>query len=119
MGIENVAHLPQFILDEADWIADDIYERYDEWKDNFSDKINNDKERRNKVMELAECGLEDTSLNEGEYLKICNLLKKGDTDVALNICITKCDARDITDYFEPKVIDYYKTGKEQQIISCY
>jgi hypothetical protein len=119
LGVESTYGLPQMITDEADWIAEEIYERFDEWKDNFRNKVDNDKERRNKVMELAESGLEDNNLNEGDYLTICNLLKKGDTDVALNICITKCDARDITDYFEPKVIDYYKTGEEQQIISCY
>ena len=31
-------YLSDFILDEVELIADDILERYENWKDNFSDK---------------------------------------------------------------------------------
>lgn len=107
LGIENVTDLPEFILDEVELIADDILERYENWKDNFSDKIDDDKKRRHLALEMLEDGLEDGSLNEGDYLKLCNFLKRksdqGLLDVVINECIENTGGVDaFMDYFKKK-----------------
>lgn len=108
-----------YLLRQAEMDADYIQENYEEWIENNQKYIDYDKKRRHKVMELLEVGLEDESLNEGEYLELCNYLKRNNVDVVLTVLYDKCDARDITDYLEPELIDYYKEGVEQNIIDCY
>ena len=113
-------HDREWIINEFQFLYEDILEKYEEWLEDQPDHKTLIKMKQ-ELLERGEELLEWGKINEGDYLKLCNDLGK----------VTRERIKDLRDMIEPivdnysidypqdQMIDYYKTGEEPKLIECY
>lgn len=103
-------HDREWIIAEWRGIFESQLEEYEEWLENQPDQISLMKLKQ-EALNHTEKLLEKGEITEGDYLKMCNKLKKI-TYEQLNLVIKAASG--------PQMIDYYKKGGEEpKLIDCY
>jgi len=107
-------HIPQYLREYLGDLASDMFDRYNEWKQNCGKNIPDDdtKRLRQSTLENLEESLEFGKINEGQYLELVNKLKKMNSDELTEVNIF---------HTLPQVVNYYYhvCGEDPQIIDCY
>lgn len=110
-------HIPQYLREYIDDLASDMFDRYDEWKENCEKIIPNDdiKRLRQSTLENLEESLEFGKINEGKYLELVNNLKKLNREDLIEVNFA---------FALPQVVNAYNSffwspRCYPQIIECY